>query len=80
MIDLEDLIIEDANGNVITKPDYVGFYNRNYSQKVDQYRITDNEEIIITESGSNKRAQLGSSSAYAYGTCVIKMKFKLKYT
>jgi hypothetical protein len=80
IIDLEDLIVEDGNGNVITKPDYVGFYDRNYSQKVDQYRIMDNEEIVITESGSNKRAQFGSSSSYTYGTCVIKMKFKLKYT
>ena len=80
MIELEDLIVEDGNGNVITKPDYVGFYNRNYSQKVDQYRIVDNEEIVITESGSNKRVQFGSSSSYNYGTCVIKMKFKLKYT
>lgn len=80
MIELEDLIIEDANGNVISKPNYVGFFNRNYSQKVDQYRIVDNEAIVITESGSNKRAQFGSSSSYNYGTCVIKMKFKLKYT
>ena len=80
MIELEDLIVEDANGNVITKPNYVGFYNRNFSQKVDQYRIVNNEEVIITESGSNKRAQFGSSSSYTYGTCVIKMKFKLKYT
>lgn len=79
-IELEDLIVEDANGNVITKPDYVGFYDRTYSQKVDQYRIADNEAIVITESGSNKRAQFGSSSSYNYGTCVIKMKFKLKYT
>ena len=80
MIELEDLIVEDGNGNVITKPDYVGFYNRSYSQKVDQYRIVNNEEIVITESGSNKRAQFGSSSSYVYGTCVIKMKFKLKFT
>ena len=80
MIELEDLIVEDANGNIITKPDYVGFYNRNHSQKVDQYRIVDNEAIVITESGSNKRAQFGSSSSYTYGTCVIKMKFKLKYS
>lgn len=80
IIELEDLIVEDGNGNVITKPNYVGFYNRNFSQKVDQYRIVDNEAIIITESGSNKRAQFGSSSSYTYGTCVIKMKFKLKYT
>lgn len=79
-IELEDLIVEDANGNVITKPDYVGFYDRTYSQKVNQYRIADNEAIVITESGSNKRAQFGSSSSYNYGTCVIKMKFKLKYT
>ena len=80
MIELEDLIVEDVNGNVITKPDYVGFYNRNHSQKVDQYRIVDNEEIVITESGSNKMAQFGSSSSYTYGTCVIKMKLKLKYS
>ena len=80
LIRVEDLIVEDGNGNVITKPDYVGFYNRNFSQKVDQYRIVDNEEAIITESGSNKRAQFGSSSAYTYGTCVIKMKIKLKYS
>jgi hypothetical protein len=80
MIELEDLIIEDANGNVIIKPNYVGFYNRNHSQKVDQYRIVDDEAIVITESGSNKRAQFGSSSSYVYGTCVIKMKFKLKFT
>jgi hypothetical protein len=80
LIRIEDLIVEDANGNVITKPDYVGFYNRNYSQKTDQYRIVDNEEIIITESGSNKRAQFGSSSSYASGTIRIKIKFKLKYT
>lgn len=80
MIELKDLIVEDANGNVITKPDYVGFYNRNHSQKVDQYRIVDDEAIVITEFGSNKRAQFGSSSSYNYGTCIIKMKFKLKYT
>jgi hypothetical protein len=80
MIELEDLIVEDVNGNVITKPNYVGFYNRNYSQKTDQYRIVDNEEIIINESGSNKRAQFGSSSSYASGTIIIKMKFKLKYS
>lgn len=80
LIRVEDLIVEDGNGNVITKPDYVGFYNRNFSQKVDQYRIVDNEEAIITESGSNKRAQFGSSSSYTYGTCVIKMKIKLKYS
>jgi hypothetical protein len=80
MIEIEDLIVEDANGNVITKPDYIGFYNRNYSQKTDQYRIVDDEAIAITESGSNKRAQFGSSSAYNYGTCVIKMKLKLKYS
>lgn len=80
LIRVEDLIVEDGNGNVITKPDYVGFYNRNFSQKVDQYRIVDNEEVIITESGSNKRAQFGSSSSYTYGTCVIKMKIKLKYS
>ena len=41
---------------------------------------TDDEAIVITESGSNKRAQFGSSSSYTYGTCVIKMKFKLKYS
>ena len=80
MIYVEDLIVEDGNGNIITKPDYVGFYNRNFSQKVDQYRIVNNEEVIITESGSNKRAQFGSSSSYTYGTCVIKMKIKLKYS
>jgi hypothetical protein len=80
LIRVEDLIVEDGNGNVIAKPDYVGFYNRNFSQKVDQYRIVDNEEAIITESGSNKRVQFGSSSAYTYGTCVIKMKLKLKYS
>jgi hypothetical protein len=80
MIELEDLIVEDVNGNVITKPNYVGFYNRNYSQKTDQYRIVDNEEIVITESGSNKRAQFGSSSSYNSGTIIIKMKFKLKYS
>ena len=78
-IELEDLIVEDENGKVINKPDYVGFYNRNFSQKVDQYRIVDGEEIVITESDSNMRAQFGSSSSYTYGTCVIKMKFKLKY-
>jgi hypothetical protein len=80
MIELEDIIVEDVNGNVITLPNYVGFFNRNYSQKTDQYRIVDNEEIIITESGSNKRAQFGSSSSYASGTIIIKMKFKLKYS
>lgn len=80
LIRVEDLIVEDENGNVITKPDYVGFYNRNFSQKVDQYRIVDNEDVVITESGSNKRAQFGSSSSYTYGTCVIKMKIKLKYS
>ena len=80
LIRVEDLIVEDENGNVITKPDYVGFYNRNYPQKVDQYRIVDNEEVIITESGSNNRAQFGSSSSYNAGTIKIKIKFKLKYS
>ena len=45
LIRVEDLIVEDEFGNVITKPNYVGFYNRTYSQKVDQYRIVDNEKI-----------------------------------
>ena len=78
-ISLEDLVVTDANGNEIDLPPYVGFYNRNYSQKVDQYRIFDNEEVIITESGSNKRAQFGSSSSYDGGQIFIKMKFKLLY-
>lgn len=76
---LEDLIVTDANGNVIDLPPYVGFYNRTYNQKVDQYRIVDNEEIIISESGSNKRGQFGSSSSYQGGQIFIKMKLKLKY-
>jgi hypothetical protein len=45
---------------------------------VEQYRIVDNEDNVITESGSNKMAQFGSSFLYTYGTCVIKMKLKLK--
>ena len=76
---LEDLIVTDVNGTVIDLPPYVGFYNRNFSQKVDQYRIVNNEEIIITESGSNKRAQFGSSSSYTGGQIFIKMKFKLMF-
>lgn len=79
-IDIEDMVVTDASGNVIDLPSYVGFYNRNYSQKVDQYRIVDNEEVIITESGSNKRAQFGSSSSYTGGQIFIKIKFKLLYT
>lgn len=78
-ISLEDLVVTDVNGNEIDLPPYVGFYNRNYPQKVDQYRIFDNEEIVITESGSNKRAQFGSSSSYDGGQIFIKMKFKLLY-
>lgn len=74
------MVVTDASGNVIDLPPYVGFYNRNYSQKVDQYRIVDNEEVIITESGSNKRAQFGSSSSYQGGQIFIKIKFKLIYT
>lgn len=74
---LEDLIVTDANGNVIDLPPYVGFYNRTYSQKVDQYRIVNNEELIITETGSNNRPQFGSSSSYTGGQIFIKMKFKL---
>jgi hypothetical protein len=80
IIQIEDLIVTDTNGDIIELPPYIGFYNRTYSQKIDQYRLNDNEEIIITESGSNKRAQFGSSSSYVYGTCIIKIKFKLKYT
>ena len=76
---LEDILVTDVNGTVIDLPPYVGFYNRNYSQKVDQYRINNNEEIIITESGSNKRAQFGSSSSYTGGQIFIKMKFKLMF-
>lgn len=79
-IRVEDMVVTDASGNVIALPPYVGFYNRNYSQKVDQYRIVDNEEVIITESGSNKRAQFGSSSSYQGGQIFIKIKFKLIYT
>ena len=79
-IRVEDMVVTDASGNVIDLPPYVGFYNRNYSQKVDQYRIVDNEEVIITESGSNKRAQFGSSSSYTGGQIFIKIKFKLIYT
>lgn len=78
-IRVEDMVVTDASGNVIDLPPYVGFYNRNYSQKVDQYRIVDNEEVVITESGSNKRAQLGSSSSYSGGQIFIKIKFKLIY-
>jgi hypothetical protein len=78
-IHLEDLIVTDANGNVIDLPPYVGFFNRNFSQKVDQYRIVDGEQLILTESGSNSRPQLGSSSSYTSGTIFIKIKFKLKF-
>lgn len=78
-IRVEDMVVTDASGNVIDLPPYVGFYNRNYSQKVDQYRIVDNEEVVITESGSNKRAQFGSSSSYSSGQIFIKIKFKLIY-
>lgn len=78
-IRIEDMVVTDASGNVIDLPPYVGFYNRNYSQKVDQYRIVDNEEVVITESGSNKRAQFGSSSSYQGGQIFIKIKFKLIY-
>lgn len=78
-LDIEDMVITDANGNVITLPNYVGFYNRNFSQKVDQYRIVDGEQLILTESGSNNRPQLGSSSSYTSGTIFIKIKFKLKF-
>lgn len=78
-IRVEDMVVTDASGNVIDLPPYVGFYNRNYPQKVDQYRIVDNEEVIITESGSNKRAQFGSSSSYSSGQIFIKIKFKLIY-
>lgn len=73
------MIITDASGNVITLPNYVGFYNRTFSQKVDQYRIVDGEQLILTESGSNNRAKLGASSSYASGTIFIKIKFKLRY-
>ena len=48
-IHLEDLIVTDINGNIIDLPPYVGFYNRTYSQKIDQYRIVDGEELVITE-------------------------------
>jgi hypothetical protein len=73
------MVITDANSNVITLPNYVGFFNRNFSQKVDQYRIVDGEQLILTESGSNNRPQLGSSSSYTSGTIFIKIKFKLKF-
>ena len=77
---IEDMIVTDANGNIIDLPPYVGFYNRNYSQKVDQYRIVDGENLVITESGSNKRAQFGSSSSYQGGQIFIRVKMKLKYS
>lgn len=54
-------------------------FNRTYSQKVDQYRIVDDEELVITESGSNKRPQFGSSSSYQGGKIFIEMKFKLNF-
>jgi hypothetical protein len=73
------MVITDADGNIITLPSYVGFYNRNFSQKTDQYRIVDGEQLILTESGSNSRPQLGSSSSYTSGTIFIKIKFKLKF-
>lgn len=34
---------------------------------------------ILTDSGSNSRAQLGASSSYTAGTIFIKIKFKLVY-
>jgi hypothetical protein len=78
-IDVEDMIVTDANGNIIDLPPYIGFYNRTYSQKVDQYRIVDGEELVITEGGSNKRPQFGTSSSYQSGKIFIKMKFKLNF-
>jgi hypothetical protein len=78
-LDIEDMVVTDSSGNVITLPNYVGFYNRTFSQKVDQYRIVDGEQLILTESGSNNRPQLGSSSSYTSGTIFIKIKFKLKF-
>lgn len=79
ILEVEDIEYTDGSGNIVSKPDYVGFYDRTYSQKVDQYRIVDGENLVITESGSNNRAQFGSSSAYAFGTLYIKMKIKIKY-
>jgi hypothetical protein len=78
-LEVEDVQYTDASGNVIDKPDYVGFYDRTYSQKVDQYRIVDGENLVLTEAGSNNRAQFGSSSAYSFGTVYIKMKIKIKF-
>ena len=77
---VEDMIVTDASGNIIALPPYVGFYNRNFSQKVDQYRIVDGESLVLTESGSNKRAQFGSSSSYQGGQIFIRLKMKLKYS
>ena len=76
---IEDMVITDGSGNVINLPNYVGFYNRTFSQKVDQYRLVNGEQLILTESGSNNRAQLGASSSYTAGTIFIKIKFKLVY-
>lgn len=78
-LEIEDIEYTDGSGNIVSKPDYVGFYDRTYSQKVDQYRIVDGENLVLTESGSNNRAQFGSSSSYTYGTLFIKMKIKILY-
>jgi hypothetical protein len=78
-LDIEDMTVTDENGNIIDLPPYVGFFNRTYSQKVDQYRIVDDEELVITESGSNKRPQFGTSSSYQGGKIFIRMKFKLNF-
>lgn len=73
------IIQHKKNGEIGKKPRPEGFYNRTYSQKVDQYRIVDDEELVITENGSNKRPQFDSSSSYQGGKIFIRMKFKLNF-
>ena len=61
---------------------YNSFINENvapYSANSIGVFNSNGEQLILTESGSNNRPQLGSSSSYTSGTIFIKIKFKLKF-
>lgn len=87
--DTESLFFKNSSNEIVTIKD------KKYIDNAVQNLMTDTElkfyciepvtisingeELVITESGSNKRPQFGSSSSYDGGKIFIKIKFKLNF-
>lgn len=68
-----------TSGTTISLPQHVGFYEGSNHSGADRYQIASGFQPSITETGSNGRMQLQTSSSYTGGSITIVMKAKFTY-